>query len=125
MPTARRDTLRRLASAVADGTVVLDPGVDPELARTSLLELKGIGPWTADYVVMRGLSHPDVFLGSDLGVLHAIDRLTTSRPDPTSWAPWRSYAVHHLWADLSAATASPSAPLTHQPRASSRKETTP
>ncbi|MET0908911.1 MAG: AlkA N-terminal domain-containing protein, partial [Ilumatobacteraceae bacterium] len=105
MPTARRDTLRRLAHAVVDGTVVLDPGVDPDHARASLLALKGIGPWTADYVVMRGLSHPDVFLGSDLGVLHAIDRITATRPDPASWAPWRSYAVHHLWADLSAATA--------------------
>jgi AraC family transcriptional regulator of adaptative response / DNA-3-methyladenine glycosylase II len=104
MPASRRDTLRRLANAVAGGTVVLDPGVDPELARTSLLGLAGIGPWTADYVVMRGLSHPDVFLGSDLGVIRAIDRLTVSSPDPTCWAPWRSYAVHHLWADLSAAT---------------------
>jgi AraC family transcriptional regulator of adaptative response / DNA-3-methyladenine glycosylase II len=129
MPTARRATLRGLASAVADGTVVLDPGVDPDLARSSLLALKGIGPWTADYVVMRGLSHPDVFLGSDLGVLHAIDRIATSRPDPTSWAPWRSYAVHHLWADLSSAAAAPVPPASAPDRVpaarSARKETSP
>ena len=78
------------------------PASIPNSPATSLLGLKGIGPWTADYVVMRGLSHPDVFLGSDLGVIHALDRLTASPPDPTCWAPWRSYAVHHLWADLSA-----------------------
>jgi AraC family transcriptional regulator of adaptative response / DNA-3-methyladenine glycosylase II len=109
-----------LANAVAGGTVVLDPGVDPELARTSLLGLAGIGPWTADYVVMRGLSHPDVFLGSDLGVIRAIDRLTVSSPDPTCWAPWRSYAVHHLWADLSAATTA-LAPSTPANRLSSKE----
>ena len=107
MPGSRRSTLRGLAAAVADGSVVLDPGVDPDAARTSLLELKGIGPWTADYVVMRGLSHPDVFLGSDLGVRHAIEHLAAAPPDPASWAPWRSYAVHHLWADLGARTTTP------------------
>jgi AraC family transcriptional regulator, regulatory protein of adaptative response / DNA-3-methyladenine glycosylase II len=111
MPSSRRDTLRRLATAVADGTVVLDHGVDPDVARSSLLALKGIGPWTADYVVMRGLSHPDVFLGTDLGVIHAIDRITSSAPDPASWAPWRSYAVHHLWADLTASTSPAPPPL--------------
>lgn len=120
MPVSRRDTLRRLADAVADGAVVLDPGADPAIARSSLLTLKGIGPWTADYVVMRGLSHPDVFLDSDLGVRHAIDRITASSPDPASWAPWRSYAVHHLWADLSAGT--PTARSPHSPR---QKELTP
>ncbi len=111
MPSSRRETLRRLATAVTNGSVVLDHGVDPDVARASLLALKGIGPWTADYVVMRGLSHPDVFLGTDLGVIHAIDRITSSAPDPTSWAPWRSYAVHHLWADLIASAASAPTPL--------------
>jgi AraC family transcriptional regulator of adaptative response / DNA-3-methyladenine glycosylase II len=85
--------------------------VDPDVARSSLLGLKGIGRWTADYVVMRGLSHPDVFLGTDLGVIHAIDRITSCAPDPTSWAPWRSYAVHHLWADLTAGTSPAPFPL--------------
>ena len=62
MPTSRRDTLRRLAGAVADGDIVLDAGADPEATRAALLAVKGIGPWTADYITMRGLSHPDVFL---------------------------------------------------------------
>ncbi|MET0577794.1 MAG: DNA-3-methyladenine glycosylase 2 family protein, partial [Ilumatobacteraceae bacterium] len=56
-------------------------------------------------VAMRGLSHPDVFLASDLGVRHGLDRLveaTGDRPDPSVWAPWRSYAVHHIWAQLGA-----------------------
>jgi len=54
---------------------------------------------------MRGLGHPDTFLTNDLGVRHALDRL--AGPDRLAaehgsrWAPWRSYAVHHLWASLS------------------------
>lgn len=100
MPTARRDTIRRLAAAVADATVRLDVGVEPETARAALLELKGIGPWTADYVVMRGLSHPDRFLTSDLGVIHALEHLGLDVADADGWTPWRSYAVHHLWASL-------------------------
>ncbi len=105
MPTSRRDTLRRLARAVADGDIALDAGSDPDGARAALLAVKGIGPWTADYVAMRGLGHPDIFLGSDLGVRHGLDALaeaTGERPDPSVWAPWRSYAVHHIWAHLGA-----------------------
>ena len=105
MPTSRRDTLRRLARAVTDGEIVLDARADPETTRAALLALKGIGPWTADYIAMRGLAHPDIFLTSDLGVRHGLDQLaaaTGARPDPSVWAPWRSYAVHHIWAHLGA-----------------------
>ncbi len=100
MPAARRDTIRRLATAVADGSVELHFGVDPVAARRQLVELRGIGPWTADYVVMRGLGHPDVALTSDLGVRHALGRLGLGDADLEAAAPWRSYAVHHLWASL-------------------------
>ena len=100
MPTARRDTVRRLAAALAAGDVVLDPGVDPEEARAQLLALKGIGPWTADYVVMRGLGHPDVFLGTDLVAVNALRAHGLEVDDAPRWAPWRTYALHHLWASL-------------------------
>jgi AraC family transcriptional regulator of adaptative response / DNA-3-methyladenine glycosylase II len=99
MPTARRDTIRRAAHAIVDGDVLLDVGADAAVLRSQLLELRGIGPWTADYVLMRGLGHPDVALRTDLGVKHAIARLSGA-PDSDSWAPWRSYAVHHLWKSL-------------------------
>ena len=100
MPGARRDTIRRLAAAVADGSVELHVGADPEAVRAQLIELRGIGPWTADYVVMRGLGHPDTFLATDLGVRHAMARLGLGDHRSGRWAPWRSYAVHHLWASL-------------------------
>ena len=113
MPTARRDTVRRLAAAVAEGNVVLDVGCDLRVARDQLLTLKGIGPWTADYVMMRGLGHPEVFLGTDLVALNALKALDLTVGDVAEWAPWRSYALHHLWASLgtldaaAAATARP------------------
>ncbi|MEJ6722817.1 DNA-3-methyladenine glycosylase 2 family protein [Ilumatobacter sp.] len=100
MPAARRDTVRRLAAAVAGGSVVLDAGSDPHTARDQLLALKGIGPWTADYVMMRGLGHPDVFLCTDLVAVNALTALGLTIDDTSEWAPWRSYALHHLWASL-------------------------
>jgi AraC family transcriptional regulator of adaptative response / DNA-3-methyladenine glycosylase II len=106
MPASRRDTIRGLAAAVVDGDVELHVGVDPARAHAQLLARRGIGPWTADYVVMRGLGHPDVLLANDLGVRHALDRLGIGADTNTAaaWAPWRSYAVHHLWASLGSST---------------------
>lgn len=121
MPTARRDTIRRLAGAIADNSVQLDVGVDPQVARAQLLALKGIGPWTADYVLMRGLGHPDTPLGGDLGVVHALTALGHEDRAGEVFdgcAPWRSYAVHHLWASLDHAPA----PTTNSTRTSNRGE---
>jgi len=109
MPTARRETIRRVAAAVTGGALVLDVGADPFEARAQMLALRGIGPWTADYVMMRGLGHPDVMLGTDLGVVHALRALGAEPASPT-WAPWRSYAVHHLWGSLDAPAATEPAP---------------
>jgi AraC family transcriptional regulator of adaptative response / DNA-3-methyladenine glycosylase II len=116
MPTARRDTVRRVAAAVATGDLVLDAGVDHVETRARLLELKGIGPWTSDYVLMRGLGHPDVFLGTDLVAVNALRALDLDVSDAERWAPWRSYALHHLWAslgtlDAAAAAAAVPAPI--------------
>lgn len=102
MPVARRATLRRLADAVGSGTVRLDPGAAVDAARAALLALRGVGPWTADYVTMRGLGDPDRFLDSDLGVRHALAALDLDATAAQRWAPWRSYAVHLLWASLRA-----------------------
>ncbi|MEZ5080069.1 MAG: AlkA N-terminal domain-containing protein [Thermoleophilia bacterium] len=113
MPAARRDTVRRLAAAVASGDLPLDAGAAPEAVRERLLSLRGVGPWTADAIVMRGLGHPDVLLTDDLGVRRAAQALgldLRDRARVARWAPWRSYAVHHLWASLDDAPST----LTHQ-----------
>jgi AraC family transcriptional regulator of adaptative response / DNA-3-methyladenine glycosylase II len=106
VPSARRETLRALACAVAGGGIVLDPGSEREEVQRRLLELRGIGPWTASYIAMRALRDPDAFLPSDLGVRKAISRLghADDRGSVASlaerWRPWRAYATQHLWASL-------------------------
>jgi AraC family transcriptional regulator, regulatory protein of adaptative response / DNA-3-methyladenine glycosylase II len=102
MPGSRRATVRALATALADGTIDLDPGASAHEAEARLLELRGIGPWTAAYIRMRGLGDPDVLLDTDLGVRHALTRLGLDRAGDLGgrWRPWSSYAVHHLWASL-------------------------
>jgi AraC family transcriptional regulator of adaptative response / DNA-3-methyladenine glycosylase II len=98
MPASRARTVVTLAAALAVGNISLDPGADREETTARLLALPGIGPWTAGYIGMRALSDPDVFLPTDAGVLRALARLGPSRAE--RWRPWRSYAVHHLWATL-------------------------
>ncbi len=111
MPRARGRALVGLAAALADGRVLLDRGPDRDDVRRALLELPGIGPWTADYVAMRALGHPDVFLPTDLAVRRLLDGLATPEhgdPDPERWRPWRSYALMHLWNTLMPDTPAPS-----------------
>ncbi|MBO0804418.1 MAG: DNA-3-methyladenine glycosylase 2 family protein [Nocardiopsaceae bacterium] len=96
MPRARARALVGLATALASGDVSLHPGADRDETEARLLALPGIGPWTASYIRMRALSDPDVFLPTDAGVIRAL----RGSPDSDAWRPWRSYAVHHLWATL-------------------------
>ena len=116
MPRGRALALTGLAAALASGEVSLDPGAERDRAEAVLLALPGIGPWTASYIRMRALSDPDAFLPADVGVLEALSRLgavpagtgavartraaRAAAKLAESWRPWRSYAVHHLWAYL-------------------------
>lgn len=100
MPAARASTLMAVAQLVSDGELVLDTGIDRTEIVDRLVALRGIGPWTAKYVVMRGLGDPDVFLDTDLGVRHALTALGAEGVDAQRWRPWRTYAMHHLWATL-------------------------
>ena len=124
MPRARGRALTGLAAALASGELWLDPGAERDRAEAVLLALPGIGPWTTAYIRMRALSDPDAFLPGDVGVLDALRRLgavpgfgavpggraRASRSVRGSvalaegWRPWRSYAVHHLWASLEPVT---------------------
>jgi AraC family transcriptional regulator of adaptative response / DNA-3-methyladenine glycosylase II len=72
--------------------------------RAALLALPGVGPWTADTVLMRALGDADAFLPGDLGVVAAARRLgLPDRPRELerrsrAWSPYRAYAVQYLWA---------------------------
>jgi AraC family transcriptional regulator of adaptative response / DNA-3-methyladenine glycosylase II len=102
-PARRVATVLRVAAALADGSLALHPGRDGDELRAELLALPGIGPWTADYVLMRVLGDPDVLLGSDLVLRQGAARLGLPggarelAAHATRWSPWRSYAGMHLW----------------------------
>jgi AraC family transcriptional regulator of adaptative response / DNA-3-methyladenine glycosylase II len=93
----------RLATALADGQVDLRPQADPVRARADLAALAGIGPWTLETIAMRALDDPDAFLVGDLGVVLAARALGLGEGRDLlrraeQWAPYRAYAVQHLWA---------------------------
>lgn len=104
MPASRRRTLRALAVTLADGELDLGPGADREQARAQLLALPGVGPWTAEMVLLRGMGDPDAFPATDLGVRVAARHAgLPDAPGPlldraVGWRPWRGYATALLWA---------------------------
>lgn len=106
LPRARRRTLLALVAGLADGSISLGAGCDWGRARKSLLELPGVGAWTAELIAMRGLGDPDAFPATDLGVRVAVRRLgLPEQPRALTerslrWRPWRSYATQHLWTAL-------------------------
>jgi AraC family transcriptional regulator of adaptative response / DNA-3-methyladenine glycosylase II len=103
MPASRRATIRALATAIADQRIDLEPGADRAETTARLMELPGIGPWTAGYVAMRAIGDPDVFLETDLAARRGATAL--GLPDTAKalakhaerWRPWRSYALIRLW----------------------------
>lgn len=104
MPTGRARALVEVCALLATGDLDLGVGADRDDARARLLSVRGVGPWTADYIVLRALGDPDVLLDSDLIVRRRADDLGLVG-DLAGWAatfsPWRSYVTHHLWASSS------------------------
>jgi AraC family transcriptional regulator of adaptative response / DNA-3-methyladenine glycosylase II len=97
MPASRARALIRLSASLARSELVLDGSQERAITEERLLQLPGIGRWTAGYIRMRALRDPDVWLGTDLEVVRALARLSGCVADPKEWSPWRSYAVLHLW----------------------------
>lgn len=96
---ARTRTIGALARALSDGSIDLSYGADPEVVIPALVELPGIGQWTAQYVSMRASGNPDAFPATDLGVKKALDGLSQKEIEAAAegWRPWRSYATINLW----------------------------
>ncbi len=97
MPRSRAQALIGVARSVASGELDLDPGADRDETHARLLEHRGIGPWTADYIVMRAFGHPDVMLETDLIIRRMLIHHGIDADRTTTWQPWRSYAALHLW----------------------------
>ncbi|HEV8323316.1 MAG TPA: AlkA N-terminal domain-containing protein [Myxococcota bacterium] len=102
MPRRRAEAVVALARAVADGRVDLAPGADPARTVAALTELPGVGAWTAQYVAMRALKWPDAFPAGDLALQKAlgVGGARAAEARASAWAPWRAYAVMHLWSSL-------------------------
>lgn len=101
LTTRRAETLQLFAIAVAEGNLRLEAGADPDRVREALLELPGIGEWTAEYLLMRAVGWPDAFPASDLGLMKAAGLSPLAlRARAESWRPWRSYAAILLWQSL-------------------------
>ncbi len=101
---SRAATIRRVAKAVVEGQVSFDPTQTTDVFCRSLVAIKGIGEWTAQYVAMRALKNPDAFPHADLGLLRAFDAPQRERMKPAelklraeAWRPWRAYAALLLW----------------------------
>lgn len=103
VPASRRRTLRAVAEAMADGSLVLRRGGDPAAASAQLRALPGIGPWTAAYVTLRALGDADSLLVGDLALARAAARRGLPEGWPAlvahaeRWRPWRGYASLWLW----------------------------
>lgn len=75
----------------------------------ALIAIKGIGEWTANYVLMKCFRHPEAFPWGDVGLHNAIkERLQWSRKPTTEeimafaegWRSWEAYATFYLWRSL-------------------------
>jgi len=97
--SARAASIIALARAFDSGALRLDPGDNPETAIEKLLEIPGIGPWTAQYLAMRALHWPDAFPKEDIAVRNNLGGVSAKQAEEMSraWSPWRSYAVMHVW----------------------------
>jgi AraC family transcriptional regulator, regulatory protein of adaptative response / DNA-3-methyladenine glycosylase II len=108
IPSQRARTLAAVARATLDGLLLFDGSVAPEALDKDFQSIRGIGPWSADYVALRGLGQPDAFPESDLGIRKALDRLgypsdRRQRKEAIArLSPWRGYAAIYLWKSLSA-----------------------
>jgi DNA-3-methyladenine glycosylase II len=100
-----------LAQHFADGTIHMHrwPEMSDEEIIAELVQVRGIGRWTAEMFLIFNLLRPDVFPLDDLGLQKAIrvnyfrgrvGTLARMRRLGQSWQPWRSVATWYLWRSL-------------------------
>jgi AraC family transcriptional regulator of adaptative response / DNA-3-methyladenine glycosylase II len=111
MPAARRNALSSLARAAIAHPEIFEAASTLEENIARLRSIPGIGEWTAQYIALRGLHHPDAFPAADIGILRNAEQVLGMRLSPVGtrlspaqllarseqWRPWRGYAAQHLW----------------------------
>jgi DNA-3-methyladenine glycosylase II len=99
---------RELANAIVDGSLNLSglTELEDEEGKEQLMQVKGIGPWTADIYLLMALGRPDIWPDGDLALEVAIQQAKGLLRRPTSeearkmseeWQPWRAVAARILW----------------------------
>jgi DNA-3-methyladenine glycosylase II len=109
MTAKKSEYIIGVANLIMEGRLtkelLLESG-DFKAAEKKLIAIRGIGPWTANYVLMRCLRFPAAFPLADVGLHNAIKHLTGTVNKPTleevrqhalAWANWESYATFYLW----------------------------
>jgi DNA-3-methyladenine glycosylase II len=95
---------------VASGELSLAPDAPVDAIAARLLAVKGIGPWTVNYALLRGYGYADCSLHGDVAVRSALQRLLgeDAKPDIARtevllarYAPYRTMAAAYLWRSLS------------------------
>ena len=110
---AKAETVLRLARLVDEGALSLElpPSGDVAAISQALLAVKGIGPWTVNYALLRGYGYADCSLHGDVAIRAALQRLLGEEVKPDmarteqwlrQYAPHRTMAAAHLWASLHA-----------------------
>jgi DNA-3-methyladenine glycosylase II len=106
---SKAETLLRLARLVDGGDLVLERGAGVAQVSAELLAVKGIGPWTVNYALLRGYGYADCSLHGDVAIRAAFQQLLgeDAKPDMARteallarYAPHRTMAAAHLWASL-------------------------
>jgi len=99
---------RNLAKAIVDGHLDLSVlnAMPDKIARSELVKVKGIGPWTANIYLLTVLRRPNIWPTEDLALAVAAQKLKRLKARPTPqelenlsiiWKPWRSVAARLLW----------------------------
>ena len=107
---SRQKTLygRELSNAILRGELILEDldHLDDNAARSKLMKIKGIGPWTADIYLLMALLRPNVWPAGDLALVKAVQDIKqlSDKPDPEKmdeiaekWVPFRAVAARILW----------------------------
>ncbi|WP_342433210.1 DNA-3-methyladenine glycosylase 2 [Neobacillus sp. FSL H8-0543] len=80
-----------------------------QLVHRTLTAIRGVGAWTADYVMMKCLHHPAAFPIADVGLHNALKLQLGLERKPTieeirelasDWNSWQAYATFYLWRSL-------------------------
>lgn len=91
----RKETIKNFCRAISVGNLSLDAHQNMDDFRKVALAIKGIGPWSVEYMALRALRDPDAFPASDL----IINRVCHLYPeiDTDKLSPWRGYLASLFW----------------------------